>query len=85
MTGPLAALERLRVGLADRGITVPDGDDPDTATITAALDAIDQLRRPLANRVGPLNPCHIVFSPSPPPPPVIVPVPFDPRTGRMLA
>ncbi|MBC9005160.1 hypothetical protein [Micromonospora aurantiaca (nom. illeg.)] len=76
-----SALERLRVGLADRGITVPDSGDP-ADTVQAALTAIDRLRGPLANLTQPAMQLHIHPAP---PPPVIVPVPYDPRTGRMLA
>ncbi|MCX5070891.1 hypothetical protein OOJ91_34145 [Micromonospora lupini] len=84
MSTASSAIEQLRIGLADRGITVPDTDDP-TDAVTAALDAIDHLRRPIASianaaAVG----VHLHFTPRPPER-VLVPVPYDPRTGRMLA
>ena len=81
MTGPAAALERLRVGLADRGLPVPDSGDP-ADTMTAALAAIDRLRGPLAR----MNPAAVAINwQQPAPERVIVPVPYDPRAGRMLA
>ncbi|WP_431977593.1 hypothetical protein [Micromonospora haikouensis] len=66
-------LERLRAGLAERGIHVAD-DDPG-AVIDAALNAVD--RRNLAGTMQ----MHI----SPAPDVQIVPVPYDPRTGQTLA
>ncbi|MBM0201807.1 hypothetical protein JNW90_00890 [Micromonospora sp. STR1s_5] len=73
-----SAIERLRIGLTDRGITVPDTDDP-TDAVTAALNAIDRLRGPI---VGTCVQMHVYPRQ---PERVLVPVPCDPRTGRMLA
>lgn len=68
-------LERLRAGLAERGIPVSEDAG---AAVDAALAAIDGKRQ----RKNLISSMVITRAE---PEVRIVPVPYDPRTGRMLA